>query len=53
MTTLIDYTNVGMYVISNDSKKYNQVLSSLYENTSRYHFVANESLGDLLCAEKN
>jgi len=53
MATLIDYTNVGLYVISNDSKKYNQVMSSLYENYNRYHFIANESLGDLYAAEKN
>jgi hypothetical protein len=31
MATLIDYSNVGLYVIANDSKKYKQVLSSLYE----------------------
>jgi len=53
MATLIDYTNVGLYVISNDSKKYNQVLSSLHENASRYHFIANGCLGDLYAAEKS
>jgi hypothetical protein len=53
MTTLIDYVNVGLYIISNDLKKYNQVLSSLYENANRYHFIANENLGDLYAAEKN
>ena len=53
MATLIDYSNVGLYVISNDSKKYNQVLTSLYENANRYRFVANENLGDLYAAEKN
>jgi len=53
LATLVDYSNVGLYVISNDSKKYNQVLSSFYENATRYHFVANESLGDLYAAEKN
>jgi len=53
LATLVDYSNVGLYVISNDSKKYNQVLSSFYENANRYHFVANESLGDLYAAEKN
>ena len=53
MATLIDYVNVGLYIISNDLKKYNQVLSSLYENANRYHFVANENLGDLYAAEKN
>jgi hypothetical protein len=53
MATLIDYNNVGLYIISNDSKKYNQVLSSLYENANRYHFVANQRLGDLYVAENN
>ena len=53
MATLIDYSNVGLYVIANDSKKYNQVFNSLYENASRYRFIANDSLGDLYAAEKN
>ena len=53
MATLINYSNVRLFVISNDSKKYNQVLSSLYENSNRYKFVANESLGDLYAAELN
>ena len=53
MATLIDYTNVGLYVISNDSKKYNQVMSSFHETANRYRFIANESLGDLYAAEKN
>jgi hypothetical protein len=53
MATLIDYSNVGLYVISNDSKKYNQVFNSLYENANRYKFIANESLGDLYAAELN
>ena len=53
MATLIDYSNVRLYVISNDSKKYNQVFNSLYENANRYKFIANESLGDLYAAELN
>jgi len=53
MATLIDYSNVGLYVISNDSKKYNQVLSSLYENANRYRFISSDSLSDLYAAEKN
>jgi hypothetical protein len=53
MATLMDYSNVGLYVISNDSKKYNQVLASLYENATRYRFITNESLGDLYAAELN
>jgi hypothetical protein len=53
MATLIDYSNVGLYIISNDIKKYNQVMSSLYENAHRYRFIANENLGDLYAAELN
>ena len=40
-------------MIANDSKKYNQVFNSLYENANRYRFIANDSLGDLYAAEKN
>jgi len=53
MSTLIDYSNVGLYIISNDSKKFNQVLSSFHENANRYKFIANDNLGDLYAAEKN
>jgi hypothetical protein len=53
MATLIDYSNVGLYVISNNSKKYKQVLSSFYEISNRYKFIANDSLGDLYSAELN
>lgn len=53
MATLIDYSNVGLYVISNDSKKYNQVLSSFHDISNRYRFIANESLGNLYAAELN
>jgi len=53
MATLLDYSNVGLYVISNNSKKYNQVLASLHEISNRYKFVANELLGDLYAAELN
>ncbi|MDR1341531.1 MAG: hypothetical protein LBK58_16000 [Prevotellaceae bacterium] len=53
MATLIDYSNVGLYVISNDSRKYNQVLASLYENSNRYHIIANDNLGKLYAAELN
>jgi len=53
MATLIDYSNVGMYVISNDSKKYNQVLKSFHDISNRYKFIASDSLGDLYVAELN
>jgi hypothetical protein len=53
MSTLIDYSNVGLYVISNDQRKYNQVISSLHGISSRYRFIANDMLGDLYAAELN
>lgn len=51
MATLIDYLNVGLYVISNDPKKFKQVVSSFPETENRYKFVANDLLGELYSAE--
>ena len=53
MATLMDYSNVGLYVISNDKKKFKQVISTHHQHRARYKFVANESLGDLYSAEIN
>lgn len=53
LATLIDYSNVKLYVIANDSKKYNQVINSLSEYKDRYRFVTNELVGELYSAEKN
>jgi len=53
MATLIDYSNVGLYVIANDPKKFKQVISSFPETENRYKFVANDLLGDLYSAEIN
>lgn len=53
MATLLDYSNVGLYIIANDAKKYNQVISSFHEIASRYKFVSNDVLGDLYSAELN
>lgn len=53
MATLIDYSNVGLYVIANDPKKFKQVVSSFPETENRYKFVANDLLGDLYSAEMN
>lgn len=53
MATLIDYSNVGLYVVANDSKKYNQVITSFHEISNRYKFIPNDSLGDLYAAELN
>lgn len=53
MGTLLDYSNVGLYVISNDKKKFKQVISAFHQHRERYRFVDNESLGDLYSAEIN
>jgi hypothetical protein len=53
MATLIDYSNVNFYIIANDSKKYNQVLSSFADISIRYKFISNEILSDLYAAELN
>lgn len=53
MATLIDYSNVGLYVIANDSKKYSQVINSFTEYQNRYKFIANDLVGELYSAELN
>lgn len=53
MATLMDYSNVGLYVISNDKKKFKQVISVYHQYRERYKFVDDESLGDLYAAEIN
>lgn len=53
MATLIDYSNVGLYVVANDPRKFNQVISSFRAMADRYKFIANETLGQLYSAELN
>ncbi len=53
MATLMDYKNVPLYVIANDSKKFNQVITSFSEYIDRYRFVSNDLIGDLYAAEMN
>lgn len=53
MATLLDYSNVGLYVIANDAKKFKQVVASFHAISSRYKFVPNDLLGDLYSAELN
>jgi len=53
MATLIDYKEVPLYVIANDSKKFTQVINSFSEYIDRYRFVSNDLIGDLYAAEMN
>lgn len=52
MATLLDYETVPLYVISNDKRLYDKVISS-NEFYSRYHYIDNDALGDLYAAEKS
>lgn len=51
LATLIDYSNVNLYIISNDLKKFRQVIHSFREFENRYHFVPIDQLGDLYSSE--
>jgi hypothetical protein len=53
MATLVDYHNVALYIISNDRKKYQQVVKSFTEHKERYKFVETEDLSQLYSAEIN
>jgi hypothetical protein len=53
MATLMDYKNVSLYVIANDSKKFTQVINSFLEYNDRYKFISNDLIGDLYAAEMN
>ena len=52
LSTLIDYENVGLYIISDTPKKFEQVKNTL-DFYNRYNHIKSESIGDLYSAEKN
>jgi len=52
LSTLIDYHNVGLYIISGTPKKFEQVINTL-DFHKRYNHIKAESIGDLYSAEKN
>lgn len=51
MATLLDYTDVGLYVIAKDNKKYTQVLNAYSDYKQRYKFIEDLDLGYLYSAE--
>ncbi len=53
LATLIDYRHVRLYVISNDTKKYEQVMHSFSDHNTRYSHVSIDSVGELYSAELN
>ncbi len=52
LATLVDYSNVKLYIISNDSRKYKQVMNSFIEYSQRYRNIAFDLIGELYSAEK-
>lgn len=52
LSTLIEYHNVGLYIISDTPKKFVQVIDTLDFHT-RYNHIKSENIGDLYSAEKN
>ncbi|MCA1643839.1 MAG: hypothetical protein LC785_18310 [Acidobacteria bacterium] len=53
MATLLDYSNTRLYVISNNSRRYKQVMNSFADFESRYRYIPTEALGDIYSAELN
>ncbi len=52
LSTLTDYHNVGLYIISDTLKKFEQVIDTL-DFHARYKHIKSENIGDLYSAEKN
>lgn len=53
MATLLDYANVRCFVISNESRKYQQVMNAYADFHSRYKHIPTEAIGELYSAELN
>lgn len=51
MATLLDYANVRCYVISNEPRKYQQVMNAYADFQARYQHIPTEAVGELYSAE--
>ena len=51
LRTLIEYANVDLYIISNDWKKFTQIMGSFIEYKNRYRHIPIDQIGDLYSAE--
>jgi hypothetical protein len=51
MSTLLNYSNTKLFVISNDEKKYNKVVNTLPLTIERYKHIRTDLIGDLYSAE--
>lgn len=53
MATLVDYSNVNFFVISNDFRKFKKVISTFPVFEERFTHIKTELVGELYSAEKN
>ncbi len=53
MATLMDYSNVNFFIISNELKKYNKVINTFPVLKERFTHIKTDLIGDLYSAEKN
>lgn len=53
MSTLLEYSNVGLYIISDAAKKFDQVINTIPVSKDRYKHIKSDNIGDLYSAEKN
>lgn len=51
MATLLDYSQVQLFVVSSEEKKFSQVVATLGDHQSRYRHVQPEPVGELYAAE--
>lgn len=51
LATLLDYANTRLFVISDDIKKYNQVITTFSDFQSRYNHVQTTHISELYAAE--
>lgn len=51
LAALIDYSNAKLYVISNDLRRYEQVMHSFSDIEQRYNHILTEYIGDLYATE--
>jgi hypothetical protein len=53
MSTLIDYSNVKLYIVSNEKKKFNRVINGFHDISYRYKHIDLNLIGELYSAEIN
>jgi len=53
MSTLVDYSNVSFYVVSNDVKRYHKVIKTFPVFANRFNHIKTDLIGALYNAEKN